>query len=514
MVISGENILLTFTNIGSSVFPQATKSMLDMAQSLKMDVSSAAMMLGKALNDPIAGVTALRKNGVQLSDEQNNLIQSFMAVNDIAGAQGIILGELQKEFGGSAEAAGKTLNGQLIILKNTWDDVKRTIGTPLLAGINSTVGYLKTTMEGIIGIISDTNLTLEQKIGKVGDIVTNVVNDIAKALPDLVKTGISIIDSLVRGLINAMPVLLPAAIQIVLSLVDYLIQTIPTMIDLGMKMLITLAQGIAAALPTLIPAVVGMLIEIVQVILDNIPMLLDAAISILVGLADGIIAALPMLCESIPQIVTQIVNVILTSIPKLLEASVQILLSLAQGILDSLPILIPAVIEMITTILDSIVENLFVIIDCGVQMGDALIEGLWKSLKDAIPKLLDAVWKSLTAPGISQADLWKQWVGMGIVKNTGNGNYTWGPVSNFNPVPTIPNALGGAFMVPSSVGYEGARLIGNQTVSGGETVTVTPRGNDSNNEIRDLLEDILREFQSQPMKNKVAFREAMATGNQ
>lgn len=134
-VLAGENMLLTFTNIGSEIFPAATKTMLDMSQALGQDVKTSAIQLGKALNDPIAGVTALRRVGVQLSGDQEALVNMFMSTNDIMSAQEVILGELRKEFGGSAAAAGGTFAGQLDRLKNTLGNVAETVGTAFLPTI-------------------------------------------------------------------------------------------------------------------------------------------------------------------------------------------------------------------------------------------------------------------------------------------------------------------------------------------------------------------------------------------
>jgi hypothetical protein len=71
-IIGGENLLLTFTNIGKDVFPMATEAMLDMSQKMGQDVKSSAIQLGKALNDPIDGIGALTRIGVSFTDEQKN----------------------------------------------------------------------------------------------------------------------------------------------------------------------------------------------------------------------------------------------------------------------------------------------------------------------------------------------------------------------------------------------------------------------------------------------------------
>jgi hypothetical protein len=129
---SGENLLLTFTGIGKQVFPMATQSMLDMAQAMHIGPTQEALTLGKALNDPTTGLSALTRVGVAFSAQEQEQIKTMMKHNDIIGAQKIMLHELNTEFGGSAQAAGKTLAGALTILGNQWDDLKQKIGMAVI----------------------------------------------------------------------------------------------------------------------------------------------------------------------------------------------------------------------------------------------------------------------------------------------------------------------------------------------------------------------------------------------
>jgi hypothetical protein len=122
-ILSGENLLLTFTGIGQDVFPLATEAMLDMSTAMGQDLKSSATMLGKALNDPAAGITALTRVGVVFTDEQKKMIEGMVEMGDTAGAQKVILDELNKEFGGSAVAMGETLTGRIDILKNKFTDL-------------------------------------------------------------------------------------------------------------------------------------------------------------------------------------------------------------------------------------------------------------------------------------------------------------------------------------------------------------------------------------------------------
>lgn len=180
-VIAADNLLLTFTQIGKDVFPDATRAVLDMSVALGQDAKASAMQLGKALNDPIKGVTALRKVGVSFTEEQMKQIKAMAAAGDVAGAQTLILKELQKEFGGSAEAAGKTLTGSLTILKNAGLDILETIGTALLPMLTQLAQGLRDALDnpavqaGIQAIMTGfgqfTSVVLPQIIARAQEVV-------------------------------------------------------------------------------------------------------------------------------------------------------------------------------------------------------------------------------------------------------------------------------------------------------------------------------------------------------
>jgi phage-related protein len=138
---AGENMLLTFTEIGKDVFPLATKTMLDMSKAMGQDVKSTAIMMGKALNDPATGLTALTRVGVTFSTQQQDMIKHMVAVGDTAGAQKIMLAELQREFGGSADAT-QTLGGKWAILTNRMNDFKERIATGLFPVFGALLDHL------------------------------------------------------------------------------------------------------------------------------------------------------------------------------------------------------------------------------------------------------------------------------------------------------------------------------------------------------------------------------------
>ena len=144
-ILGGENLLLTFTNIGKDVFPQATEIMLDMSQALGQDLKSSALQLGNALNDPIQGVSALQRVGVSFTDSQKEQIKTLVESGRTMDAQKLILKELQTEFGGAAQAAGGTFSGQLTILKNSLDNAAESVGSVFLPTLTEGVKWLNST---------------------------------------------------------------------------------------------------------------------------------------------------------------------------------------------------------------------------------------------------------------------------------------------------------------------------------------------------------------------------------
>jgi len=141
-IASAQGLLLTFTNVKGKVFKDAIPVILDMSQALGQDLKSSSIQVGKALNDPIKGITALSRVGVSFTETQKDAITSLVNTGKTAEAQRLILKELNTEFGGSATAAGKTFAGSMERLKNQIDDVKESIGQTIVDGLTPLAGNL------------------------------------------------------------------------------------------------------------------------------------------------------------------------------------------------------------------------------------------------------------------------------------------------------------------------------------------------------------------------------------
>lgn len=139
VTISAAAVLATFKNIKGDAFREALVAAQDMSSVMGTDMQSSITQIGKALNDPIAGMTALSRAGVTFSTQQKEQVRLLQESGNIVAAQAIVLKELQSQFGGASEA----MADPWIQLSNKLGDVKEVFGqitldltTQLLPAIN------------------------------------------------------------------------------------------------------------------------------------------------------------------------------------------------------------------------------------------------------------------------------------------------------------------------------------------------------------------------------------------
>jgi hypothetical protein len=94
--------------------------------------------------------------GIQFTQEQKDLIAGFVEAGETEKAQGVILEELERQFGGVAEAMAGTSEGQLSQLNNQWGDFKETIGQIVAEFLPPLVGYLKDAVTWLQGLDPET----------------------------------------------------------------------------------------------------------------------------------------------------------------------------------------------------------------------------------------------------------------------------------------------------------------------------------------------------------------------
>lgn len=174
-VMEAQNLMLTFTNVNKSVFPQSIQAILDMSTAMGQDLKGSAIQVGKALQDPILGVTALRRVGVNFNEAQTEVIKNLVKTGQAAKAQALILKELTTEFGGSAAAAAQGFGGALKQVLNIYNDFKEEIGKGIMDTLKPALVGLRDWMISSFGSLENAGKEIGQTIGGIALFLVNVI---------------------------------------------------------------------------------------------------------------------------------------------------------------------------------------------------------------------------------------------------------------------------------------------------------------------------------------------------
>ncbi|WP_134614634.1 phage tail length tape measure family protein, partial [Pseudomonas aeruginosa] len=171
--------LLAFTGIVGEQFPRALQSAIDMAARTGTTVTSAAETIGRALDVPSKGLTALSKQGFRFTEEQKKAAEQLEATGRTAEAQGIILKALEESYGGAAAASRDTFGGALMALQNTIDG--------LLTGSEGSLDGAKVAIDDLNRALSDP--ATAESVSKLFDLLAQGASTVVDSLPFLIDVG-------------------------------------------------------------------------------------------------------------------------------------------------------------------------------------------------------------------------------------------------------------------------------------------------------------------------------------
>jgi hypothetical protein len=130
VIKKSQTILATFSEVAASAgemggtFERASRLALDLGATGFGNAEGGAKALGKALQDPVKGISALSRAGVTFTPTQKEMIENFIKTGEVAKAQNIILAEVEKQVGGNAEAGAKGSEK----LRNAFGELEESFG--------------------------------------------------------------------------------------------------------------------------------------------------------------------------------------------------------------------------------------------------------------------------------------------------------------------------------------------------------------------------------------------------
>lgn len=362
---SNANLLLTFRNVqnqagaGNDIFDQAVTVFQDMQRA---NPSASMTMLGKALNDPIAGMAALGRVGVQFTASQKAQIQAMVAAGDVMGAQKLILAELNAEYGGSGAAYAKTYEGAVYRLKDAFGD----FGESLLSGVMPALTNLADMGARAFGWLGE-----QPAVTGFGGALTDVFSSIWEAVKPVATTLGDTLGPILQK-VGPQVLQLATAFSPLMLILNALQPVLPIITDL----LGTVGDILSSALATALPVVTGLMSSLAQILsgtLSAILPIISQAISSVGAVLEAIMPSLMQVADAIGGALLQVLTNLSPVLPMIGEAFLQIfdaLSPLIQPVLDIviafLPLLtvltdivsgvLPSIIQLLTALLGPILK--------------------------------------------------------------------------------------------------------------------------------------------------------------
>lgn len=342
-------------------------------------------------------------------DEMERLLADAEAISgihyDISSYADVVeaIHVIQTEMGitgTTAEEASQTISGSVSAMKASWAN--------LVAGIADE----NANMDELVGNFVDSVLTVgDNLLPRVEQIVDGiavfvekasetlipvVVNALVQHAPDLLQSGLMIIETLGQAIVSNAPALVSAASSILLTLVTDLVQALPQLIDVGFSIIFTLADALIEALPELIPAIVEVVLKIVEKLTDpdTLMQLIDVAFQLIGAIAVGLIQAIPKLIESAPVLISNLVESLLKLGPQLLASGNQLVTQLALGIVQAISKVMEAAGRLWTSLKDTIRQKIQEAVQWGRDLIQNFIDGLlgqWEAAKGAVKVVTDKI---------------------------------------------------------------------------------------------------------------------------
>ena len=137
LIRSTQAKLLTFANLAKTAddvggaMDRATLAAIDLAAAGFGEAEQNAVQLGKALQDPIKGITALARSGVTFTEQEKEKIKTLVESGKVLEAQDMILSAIETQVGGTA-AATATGSAKMTVAFNMMSDEIGKVLLPLV----------------------------------------------------------------------------------------------------------------------------------------------------------------------------------------------------------------------------------------------------------------------------------------------------------------------------------------------------------------------------------------------
>lgn len=383
LIQSGANLLLTFKNVrneagkNNDVFNQAVEAAQDVSAAGFGSIESASKGLGKALNDPVKGISALGRAGVTFTASQQEQIKRLVEQNDLLGAQKIILGEVQSQVGGVAEATATSGEKASV----AWANLKETIGTALLPTLDRVEEAFAAKIVPAITDVVTGSSKVSPALSAIGDAVGSTVGVISEGFNDL-QNGVKVFRGVLSGEGGAIDSNGPF-VKLGLVLGDLVRDALPKVTDFVTGTALPVIRELAGAvgefagevLPVMadtfqnevLPAIIGLASYAQE---NLLPLFLDVVDIVAHDLVPTLASIAVLIYGTVYPAVVQIVTAVATQLKPVFD---QLIATFRRDVLPTLSELVTTIRTQLIPALQPIVEKVLVVVGAVLKLAAAIL---------------------------------------------------------------------------------------------------------------------------------------------
>ena len=387
LIVNSQNVLATFTKVkngfgaGNDVFDQGAKAALNMSTALGSDLQGATIQIGKALNDPIKGVTALGRAGVQFTKEQKDQIKTLIASGDQLGAQKVILAELEVQFGGAAEAAGKGFAGSMARMKDSVGDATRNIAMAFLPTLADLADAVSSLVSGDFTAFAD---KMRDVGGNVADFAKTVIDKIIKAWPQIKEQLGQWATLFGNWLMEAIPKFATAYVQFLSFVINSIVDALPSLTAQLQKWVMAFSDWMGNVYPQFVIKFADFILQISNQITAALPSFLDKLSGWQKGFSDWVPGAVSSLLSNLSKLMDSLSAWISANGATLVSNLVQWAIAFAGFVIKSIPGLLLNLAKLLGVIGAWIVtDGIPGLLKLTASLGKAILMGIWDGLSKA-----------------------------------------------------------------------------------------------------------------------------------
>ena len=376
---------------------------------------------------------------LQDAEKISGVKYDLSSYSDVVDAIHVIQTEMDIT-GTTQREAATTIEGSVNSAKAAWQNLL----TGMADDDQDFQGLVNQFVDSVATAANNILPRVQQALEGVGSLIEKLAPVISEKLPELItavlpslgEAALGIIQSLVDGINQSLPALLPAVVSVVTTLATGLVEMLTTILEMGLNIITQLALGIAQALPELVPTIVNVVLQIVTTLTDpeTLNNLLNAAVTLITALATGLINALPVLLQQAPVIIGNLITALNAMLPKILQMGITIIVSVAQGLVAALPKIVKAAPQIIMSVVRGVAGSISSLFRIGSdiihEVGDgfsAAVDGARDWGRDMIDNFVSGIqemWGNLVSTVSNTAQKVRDILGFSEPKK--------GPLSNFH----------------------------------------------------------------------------------